>query len=243
MPFNMFPYTNLHNLNLDWILNKVKDAVSTVERIAGNLESWAARLQAVENTVDGCVQYTAQSKTSEKKAQARTNIEAASSGDLSTVASDLSNLAEEVSSDTTAIGGLSASVLQHGLDINSAQADIRTLQGTAFRDVVVTLTSQTAGYISADEISFSDFQDLTKFYRLVAYTANVPNLVGYITQAQLITVGGTSNPRIAVQKVGILLTWVGSGTEPYEGTYAKVAICLTWDSTNNRTAVHMLGIN
>lgn len=31
-PFNLFPYTNFHELNLDWILSKLKTAVYTVNR-------------------------------------------------------------------------------------------------------------------------------------------------------------------------------------------------------------------
>lgn len=122
MPFNLFPYTNLHNLNLDWILTKVKEAVTTIERIARNLESWAARLQAVENTVDGCVQYTAQSKTSEEKSQARTNIGAASATDLQQTQETLAQVQTTANNNAGAIGGLSAEVFGLTQDVNHLNA-------------------------------------------------------------------------------------------------------------------------
>lgn len=109
MAFNLFPYTNLHNLNLDWILNVVKTMAAAVETAAGTVEAYAARLQAVENSrvsyterqqlsaqqqttargnigaapSIGVVRYNEEQALSESyKAQARSNIGALGSGDI-----------------------------------------------------------------------------------------------------------------------------------------------------------------
>lgn len=77
MPFNMFPYSNLHNLNLDWILNVVKTKAAAIEAAAATVETYAARLQAVENSR---VSYAEQQQlTSEQQQTARSNIGAAPS--------------------------------------------------------------------------------------------------------------------------------------------------------------------
>ena len=40
MAFNMFPYSNLHELNLDWILNELKN-------FSGQLEEFRTRLDTI----------------------------------------------------------------------------------------------------------------------------------------------------------------------------------------------------
>lgn len=109
MPFNMFPYSNLHNLNLDWILNTVKTMAAAVEAAATTVETYAARLSQVETDVQAitpaatgavrhdvsqsldtanrrraavnihAVSYDAVLLSADEKAQARSNIGAAAS--------------------------------------------------------------------------------------------------------------------------------------------------------------------
>ena len=112
MPFNMFPYSNLHNFNLDWILGVVKTMATAVEAAAGTVADYAARLAAVETSVQEitpaaagavrhdvsqsldaanrrraatnihAVSYDPQLLSADEQAQARTNIGAVSSGDI-----------------------------------------------------------------------------------------------------------------------------------------------------------------
>lgn len=77
-----WPYTNFHELNLDWVLRTMKTAVEAVERMAGSLESFAQRLQQAESDIDALetsrVSYAAEQQlTSAQKQRARTNIDAA----------------------------------------------------------------------------------------------------------------------------------------------------------------------
>ena len=112
MPFNMFPYSNLHNLNLDWILNTVKTMAAAVEAAATTVETYAARLSQVETNVQAitpaatgavrhdvsqsldaanrrraatnihAVSYDAVLLSADEQAQARSNIGAIGSGDI-----------------------------------------------------------------------------------------------------------------------------------------------------------------
>ena len=44
--FNMFPYTNFHELNLEWLIQEVK-------RNRDRIDTLDDRITAVENTIDG----------------------------------------------------------------------------------------------------------------------------------------------------------------------------------------------
>lgn len=117
MAFNLFPYTNLHNLNLDWIINTVKAMAAAVEAAASTVETYAARLTQVETNVQvitpaangavrhdvsqaldaanrrraavniHAVSYDATLLSADEQAQARTNIGAISSSDIPPAAS------------------------------------------------------------------------------------------------------------------------------------------------------------
>lgn len=59
MPFNMYPFSNLHNLNMDWILQKIKDALhltqeaqEAAEEAAATVETYGTRLDAAEGDID-----------------------------------------------------------------------------------------------------------------------------------------------------------------------------------------------
>lgn len=112
MAFNMFPFTNLHNLNTDWILKTIKELKTATEQAAATVAGYAARLTSLENSTVkytteqrmtpeqqatargnisaaprvGVVYYnTAQSLSNDYKAQARENIGAAAAGDVPTI--------------------------------------------------------------------------------------------------------------------------------------------------------------
>lgn len=59
MPFNMFPYSNLHNINADWLLKEVKDAaedaaqaVQDAQEAAATVETYGTRLDTAEGDID-----------------------------------------------------------------------------------------------------------------------------------------------------------------------------------------------
>lgn len=103
MPFNMFPYSNLHEINADWLLKEVKEAAENAaeaaqdaQEAAATMESYDDRLEAVEGRLDSdeavlekAVLVTAQSLETAEKTQARTNIGAASQADMSVAQSDI----------------------------------------------------------------------------------------------------------------------------------------------------------
>lgn len=79
MAFNMFPFTNLHNLNTDWILKTIKELKTATEQAAATVAGYAARLTGLEDSV---VKFTPQSLTAGQKQTARSNIGAISEADV-----------------------------------------------------------------------------------------------------------------------------------------------------------------
>lgn len=79
MAFNMFPWTNLHNLNTDWILKTIKDLKAATEQAAATVAGYAARLTGLEDSV---VKFTPQSLNAIQKQTARSNIGAISEADV-----------------------------------------------------------------------------------------------------------------------------------------------------------------
>ena len=68
MAFNLFPFTNLHNLNTDWILKTIKDLKTAAETAASQ----------VQEALANAVLYTSQSKDTSSRRVACTNIHAVS---------------------------------------------------------------------------------------------------------------------------------------------------------------------
>lgn len=77
--FSRFPYTDFHRLNADWILDKVKEAVTSVTEALGlvrqSAADAAAAAAAAQQAVDGSVRYDqAQTLTEAQQRQAQTNM-------------------------------------------------------------------------------------------------------------------------------------------------------------------------
>lgn len=82
MAFNMFPFSNLHNLNTDWILKTIKELKTAAEQAASTVAGYATRLHQAEQDIDALegsrVSYAAaQQLTSGQQTTARGNIGAA----------------------------------------------------------------------------------------------------------------------------------------------------------------------
>lgn len=82
MAFNQFPYTNFHELNADWILNKMKQSLAALEEALEGVSSYESRLERAEQDIDALedsrVSYAAEQQlNSGQQLTARGNIGAA----------------------------------------------------------------------------------------------------------------------------------------------------------------------
>lgn len=51
-PLHKYPYTNLHELNLDWILDKIKELEETVKAFRTELDEFNNRLTELEENLE-----------------------------------------------------------------------------------------------------------------------------------------------------------------------------------------------
>lgn len=157
MPFNMFPYSNLHNLNLDWVLATLKAMVATIEQAQSTISGYESRLEAAETglaqitpaaqgavrhdvsqaldtenrrraaTNIHAVSYDPQLLSAAEQAQARTNIGAISSGDIPPAADAVLYTAQQLTEPQQ---------VQARSNIAAAsQSDMSTVQGGLQRTV------------------------------------------------------------------------------------------------------------
>lgn len=140
MAFNMFPWTNLHNLNADWLLKTVKQAADHVDQIASGIEDWASRLTQVETAVDDRVAYSAQSKNAAQKVQARSNIGAASALEVSTISDNLDTCISDLATVTQTASDNAADISVLQMDSSLLATRITTLENSAVKTTEQTLT-------------------------------------------------------------------------------------------------------
>ena len=118
MAFNMFPFTNLHNLNTDWILKTIKDLKAATELAASTVAGYAARLTGLEDSV---VKFTPQSLTTGQKTQARSNIGAVSEADVTGTVKYNTEQQLTTEQQATARGNISAAPMIGVVYYNEAQ--------------------------------------------------------------------------------------------------------------------------
>ena len=118
MAFNMFPFTNLHNRNTDWILKTIKEWKTATEQAAATVAGYAARLTGLEDSV---VKFTPQSLTTGQKTQARSNIGAVSEADVTGTVKYNTEQQLTTEQQATARGNISAAPMIGVVYYNEAQ--------------------------------------------------------------------------------------------------------------------------
>ena len=114
----MFPFTNLHNLNTDWILKTIKELKTATEQAAATVAGYAARLTGLEDSV---VKFTPQSLTTGQKTQARSNIGAVSEADVTGTVKYNTEQQLTTEQQATARGNISAAPMIGVVYYNEAQ--------------------------------------------------------------------------------------------------------------------------
>ena len=70
MAYNSFPYVNMHELNLDYLLNKSKEVQANVEASAGSASAAASSAAAAAGSADAALTYSRNSANSAAAAEA-----------------------------------------------------------------------------------------------------------------------------------------------------------------------------
>lgn len=117
--FDNFPYTNFHNLNLDWIIKVLKNAVSELEEIQTN---WESVRDSANNAVEQAT--TAQNVANDaKKAANSATTTATEAKNLATeakeLATDASNTAEGADANSRSAYNIATAARQTATDANA----------------------------------------------------------------------------------------------------------------------------
>lgn len=133
MAFNLFPYSNFHKLNLDWVIKTVKEAAATVEQATSTLGQYGRRLSDLETAV-GVLNQSVQglSSTIQEQGQAIADLpqirtQASNAATLAANAEQAAQAADETAS--TALTQAQSAVSQaqaiayEKLDVNAPTAN------------------------------------------------------------------------------------------------------------------------
>ena len=110
MAFNLFPYSNFHKLNLDWVIKTIREAKEALDQAALTVTGYESRLAAVESS-------TSSLSTSLQLLQ---GVVSAHSLRLDQAQNDIQNHTQQINSLDTAIQNHTQQITQLGEDVQEA---------------------------------------------------------------------------------------------------------------------------
>lgn len=169
--FENFPYTNFHNLNLDWIIKVLKNAVAELEEIQTNLESVRdtantakTTANAAKTTADAALTSATQAATNAaeaKKLAITAEMNSAAAQDTAVEAQAIANEANETAARAEIVAGAAQS---------TADAAKKTADGVDAKANTALANSQQATEIATEADSKVDA--LTTTVNTIGKTAN-----------------------------------------------------------------------
>lgn len=145
--FNMFPYVNLHKINLDWIINTVTEAVNTIQHSVRQIEAALDSVNGLTGRVDNLeesVQQLQEANTSleERVSHSETRITSLQS-ELRQQGSTLDSLGSNVTALSTAVAGKAQLPIIINLSADAFPAQIPNDTQTRVRAALAALQSGT----------------------------------------------------------------------------------------------------
>lgn len=138
MAFNLIPYTNFHDLNLDWILDRVKEMISAKDEVVANMEAAQAAQTGAEAAQTGAEAAQTGAEAAQlaaEAAQGYAEAAATNAGNSATAAQDTVDTALSTIGDATSgavadwleenVTPSTTVVLDKSLSIEGAAADAK----------------------------------------------------------------------------------------------------------------------
>lgn len=170
------------------LINGAPSALDTLQELAAAIETNQDAISALQSIAAGHVKYdAAQQLTTEQQAQARTNIGAASAGDLTTLRGTVTTLSGTVSQNTAAIGQNTTSIGTLGSLTTAAKTNL-----VSAINEVKTTSDNAASAAAAAQTSASQAQQAANAAQSAAEAAQSD--VDTLTQ----NVGNTQTDFVAV---------------------------------------------
>lgn len=158
MPFQNFPYTNFQNLNLDWILKKLKEAV---EQVDGAYEAAETALTAA-NSVQGIANQA--NATAAGASAAATNAVHTADAAETKANTAISNAASAINTANGAVTTANGASAQANTAMSRASEAISratSAENTAAQALATVATKNTKIFMTGLGASFSDTQGAT----------------------------------------------------------------------------------
>lgn len=140
MAFNLIPYTNFHDLNLDWILDRVKEMISAKDEVVANMEAAQEAIttaQAAQTGAEAAQTGAEAAQLAAEAAQGYAEAAATNAGNYADTAQDIVNTALDNIGDATSgavadwlaenVDPSTGYVVDKSLTIDGAAADARAV--------------------------------------------------------------------------------------------------------------------
>lgn len=114
MAFNLFPYSNFHKLNLDWVIKTIREAKEALDQAAQTVTGYESRLAAVESSVS----------TLSSSVDLLRGTVSGHTLRLNQAQSDIANHTQQINSLNNQTELLGAAIQSQTLRIDQAQSDI-----------------------------------------------------------------------------------------------------------------------
>ena len=191
MPFNMFPFSNLHNLNADWLLKTVKEAAedasesaesaaasaAIAEGVQGQITELDGRVEACETGLSHAVKFTPQTLTLLQQGQARNNIGAISAGELSDSGAVIYNHEQTLTTEQKAVARANIGAVANNASALSQAGAVTYGSEQYLTDTQKARARANIGAVSSSDIPsitgavlFDESQDLTNSEKAQART-------------------------------------------------------------------------
>ncbi len=212
--FNKYPYTDFHELNLDWVVEKTQDVQEAVDELDG-------RVTALESSIDGI---------NERLTDAESDIDTLE-GKMSTAESDISSLKGRASAlENAAImdAGMLSGV--NGVTAGSSNVTL-AFDRKQYADGTISATSQDSAVIPAATNSAAGVMLPTEKSKLNAFSVDASGNATFTGKVS--AVAPASGSDLATKDYVDSLAITGSASASY-----MADIVNTWELTNFTNTAH-----
>lgn len=214
--FNMFPYVNLHKINLDWIINTVNEAVNTIQHSVRQIEAALDSVNGLTGRVEALETATEQLQESNSALQdrvshAETRITSLQS-ELRQQGSTLDTMSSTVSALSTAVAGKAQLPIIINLSADAFPAQIPAADQAQVRAALTALNTGTGA--AQAHIEQQVDQDLPAAFNVRLSYAGNGILTGILSQTIYDGTAQEYLSRITTVSINsIAMTWeMGSQT-------------------------------
>ena len=133
MAFNLFPYSNFHKLNLDWVIKTIREAKEALDQAAQTVTGYESRLAAVESST---LSLSTSLQLLQGVVSGHTLRLDQAQNDIQNHTQQINNLDTTIQNHTQQINNLDTAIQNHTQQINNLGEDVQTALEKAEHPVI-----------------------------------------------------------------------------------------------------------